>query len=45
MAESLPAGRQGCGAFTHFHSQIDSLAKYISSQEEHHKKSHSKKNI
>jgi len=38
MAESMPAGRQGYGAFTHSHSQIDLVAKYILSQEEHHKK-------
>jgi hypothetical protein len=33
------------GAFTHSHSQIDAVVKYVSSQEEHHKKSHSKRNI
>jgi REP element-mobilizing transposase RayT len=30
--------QKGYGAFTHSHSQIDSVAKYILSQEEHHKK-------
>ncbi len=30
--------QKGYGAFTHSHSQIDLVAKYILSQEEHHKK-------
>ena len=30
--------QKGYGAFTYSHSQIDTLAKYILSQEEHHKK-------
>jgi putative transposase len=30
--------QKGYGAFTHSHSQIDRVAKYIISQEEHHKK-------
>jgi REP element-mobilizing transposase RayT len=30
--------QKGYGAFTHSHSQIDIVAKYILSQEEHHKK-------
>jgi REP element-mobilizing transposase RayT len=30
--------QKGYGAFTHSHSQIDSVVKYILSQEEHHKK-------
>jgi len=30
--------QKGYGAFTHSHSQIDPVAKYILSQEEHHKK-------
>jgi REP element-mobilizing transposase RayT len=37
--------QKGYGAFTHSHSQIDLVAKYILSQEEHHKKGHSEKNI
>jgi len=31
-------GQKGYGAFTHSHSQIDVVIKYILSQEEHHKK-------
>jgi putative transposase len=30
--------QKGYGAFTHSHSQIDVVVKYILSQEEHHKK-------
>ncbi|MCU0457385.1 MAG: transposase [Bacteroidales bacterium] len=30
--------QKGYGAFTHSHSQINNVAKYILSQEEHHKK-------
>jgi REP element-mobilizing transposase RayT len=30
--------QKGYGAFTHSHSQIDTVAKYILSQEEHHKR-------
>jgi REP element-mobilizing transposase RayT len=30
--------QKGYGAFTHSHSQIDTVVKYILSQEEHHKK-------
>jgi putative transposase len=30
--------QKGYGAFTHSHSQIDTIVKYILSQEEHHKK-------
>jgi REP element-mobilizing transposase RayT len=30
--------QKGYGAFTHSHSQIDPVAKYVLSQEEHHKK-------
>jgi REP element-mobilizing transposase RayT len=30
--------QKGYGAFTHSHSQIDQVAKYILSQDEHHKK-------
>jgi putative transposase len=30
--------QKGYGAFTHSHSQIDNVIKYILSQEEHHKK-------
>jgi REP element-mobilizing transposase RayT len=30
--------QKGYGAFTHSHSQIDNVVKYILSQEEHHKK-------
>jgi putative transposase len=30
--------QKGYGAFTHSHSQIDLVVKYILSQEEHHKK-------
>ena len=30
--------QKGYGAFTHSHSQIELVAKYILSQEEHHKK-------
>jgi REP element-mobilizing transposase RayT len=30
--------QKGYGAFTHSHSQIDAVAKYVLSQEEHHKK-------
>ena len=30
--------QKGYGAFTHSHSQIDSVAKYILSQEEHHRR-------
>ena len=30
--------QKGYGAFTYSHSQIDSVAKYVLSQEEHHKK-------
>ena len=30
--------QKGYGAFTHSRSQIDTVAKYILSQEEHHKK-------
>ena len=30
--------QKGYGAFTHSHSQIDLVAKYILTQEEHHKK-------
>jgi len=30
--------QKGYGAFTYSHSQLDSVAKYILSQEEHHKK-------
>ncbi|OFY67815.1 MAG: transposase [Bacteroidetes bacterium RBG_13_43_22] len=30
--------QKGYGAFTHSHSQIDSVAKYILSQEKHHRK-------
>jgi putative transposase len=30
--------QKGYGAFTHSHSQIDPVAKYILSQQEHHKK-------
>jgi putative transposase len=30
--------QKGYGAFTHSHSQIDSVVKYILTQEEHHKK-------
>jgi putative transposase len=30
--------QKGYGAFTHSHSQIDTVAKYVLSQEEHHKK-------
>jgi len=30
--------QKGYGAFTHSHSQIDSVAKYILSQKEHHRK-------
>ena len=37
--------QKGYGAFTHSHTQIDPVAKYILSQEEHHKKRHSKQNI
>jgi hypothetical protein len=37
--------QKGYGAFTHSRSQIDIVVKYILSQEERHKKSHSKKNI
>jgi len=33
------------GALTHSHSPIDLLVKYFLSQEEHHKKGHSGKNI
>jgi putative transposase len=37
--------QKGYGAFTYSHSQMDPVAKYVLSQEEHHKKNHSKKNI
>jgi len=37
--------QKGYGAFTHSHSQIDLVVKYILSQEEHHKKGYSGKNI
>ena len=37
--------QKGYGAFTHSHSQIDFVAKYILYQEEHYKKGHSEKNI
>jgi putative transposase len=30
--------QKGYGAFTHSHSQIDTVVKYILTQEEHHKK-------
>ena len=30
--------QKGYGSFTHSHSQIDPVAKYVLSQEEHHKK-------
>jgi putative transposase len=30
--------QKGYGAFTHSHSQIDAVVKYVLSQEEHHKK-------
>ncbi len=30
--------QKGYGAFTHSHSQIDNVVKYILSQEEHHNK-------
>lgn len=30
--------QKGYGAFTHSHSQIDTVVKYISNQEKHHKK-------
>jgi REP element-mobilizing transposase RayT len=30
--------QKGYGAFTHSHSQIDTVAKYVLSQEEHHKR-------
>ena len=30
--------QKGYGAFTHSHSQIDPVAKYVLSQEEHHRK-------
>ena len=33
----LPA-RQGYGAFTHSHSQIDAIIKYVFNQEQHHQK-------
>jgi len=38
LAKCLPAARQGYGAFTHSHLQIDTVAKYVLNQEEHHKK-------
>ena len=34
------AWQKGYGAFTYSHEQIDSVAKYILSQEEHHKGNH-----
>lgn len=34
------AWQKGYGAFTYSHEQIDSVAKYILSQEEHHKRNH-----
>ncbi|MBK7710059.1 MAG: IS200/IS605 family transposase [Bacteroidales bacterium] len=34
------AWQVGYGAFTYSHQQIDSVAKYILSQDEHHKKTH-----
>ena len=37
--------QKGYGAFTHSHSHIDLVAKYILSQDEHHKKNHSGKSI
>ncbi len=30
--------QKGYGAFTHSHSQVDNVAKYVLSQEEHHRK-------